>query len=70
MLLKKKNFFEMKERASDIISSNKEEVLSKDFLPSFLPSMEEVKKKYCVSIYTKGHWFFLSVSLIAEEYAS
>ena len=38
--------------------------------PAILPSMEEVKKKYCVSIYTKGHWFFLSVSLIAEEYAS
>jgi len=32
--------------------------------------MEEVKKKYCVSIYTKGHRFFLLVSLIAEEYAS
>jgi hypothetical protein len=36
--LKKKKFFEMKKfaRASDIISSNKEEVLSKDFLPFFL----------------------------------
>jgi len=32
--------------------------------------MEEVKKKYCVSIYTKGHWFLLSVSLIAEDKAS
>lgn len=68
MLLKKKNFFEMKERASDIISSNKEEEI--EGFPSILPSMEEVKKKYCVSIYTKGHRFFLSVSLIAEEYAS
>jgi hypothetical protein len=57
LLKKKKNFFEMKERASDIISSNKEEVLSKDFLPFFLVWKKSRKSTASQSI-RKGTGFF------------